>query len=39
MPGKLSVNIVATPGGEAPLDVREAWIGLTLTTPDSAKGS
>jgi hypothetical protein len=29
-----SVKIVATPGGEAPLDVREAWVGLTLPLSD-----
>ncbi len=30
MPNSQSVTIVATPGGEAPLDIREAWEGLTL---------
>jgi len=29
-----SVKIVATPGGEAPPDVREAWVGLTLPLSD-----
>ena len=28
------VRIVATPGGEAPLDVRSAWVGLTLPLCD-----
>jgi hypothetical protein len=30
MPSSQSVRIVATPGGEAPLAIREAWVGLTL---------
>ena len=30
MPGNRNVRIVATPGGEAPLDVRSEWVGLTL---------
>ena len=30
MPSSQSVRIVATPGGEAPLNIREAWVGLTL---------
>src|SRR5258708_5296289 len=30
MPYRPAVKIVATPGGEAPIDVREAWVGLTL---------
>jgi PD-(D/E)XK nuclease superfamily len=34
MPYRPAVKIVATPGGEAPLDVREAWVGLTLPLTD-----
>jgi hypothetical protein len=35
MPSSQSVRIVATPGGEAPPEVREAWVGLTLPLFDS----
>jgi hypothetical protein len=34
MSRNLSIKIVATPGGEAPLDVREAWVGLPLPLSD-----
>jgi hypothetical protein len=34
MSSSRSVRIVATPGGEAPLDVRQAWVGLTLPLLD-----
>jgi hypothetical protein len=34
MPYRPEVKIVATPGGEAPLVVREAWVGLTLPLTD-----
>jgi hypothetical protein len=34
MPYRPAVKIVATPGGEAPLDVREGWVGLTLPLTD-----
>ncbi|NYT39892.1 hypothetical protein HZY97_03920 [Sphingomonas sp. R-74633] len=39
-PQQHSVEIVATPAGEAPLWVREAWIGLTLPLwPGYARGT
>jgi hypothetical protein len=34
MPQDRCVRIIATPGGEAPLDVRGAWVGLTLPLSD-----
>ena len=30
MPYRPGLKIIATPGGEAPIDVREALVGLTL---------
>lgn len=34
-----SIRIIAIPPGEAPQEVREAWLDLTLPLPDGSKGT